>query len=65
MCLLYWRVFLQYEEQGHGFAGMRAYAERLGGSLIVEPTGPVGGASVTGAAGATFRRWPGWTRSWA
>ena len=36
-----------YEEQGHGFANMRAYAKRLGGRLIVEPTGPVGGASVT------------------
>ena len=44
-------MFLQYEEQGHGFASMRVYAERLGGRLIVEPTGPVGGASVTGAAG--------------
>ena len=51
MCFLYWRVFLQYEEQGHGFANMRAYAGRLGGRLIVEPTGPVGGASVTGATG--------------
>ena len=30
---------------------MRVYAERLGGRLIVEPTGPVGGASVTSAAG--------------
>ncbi len=49
VCLLYWRVFLQYEEQGHGFASVRAYAERLGGRLIVEPTGSVGGASVTGA----------------
>ena len=36
-----------YEERGHGFANMRAYAERLGGRLIVEPRGPVGGASVT------------------
>ena len=44
-------MFLQYEEQGHGFASMRAYAERLGGRLIVEPAGPVGGASVTGATG--------------
>ncbi len=35
-----------YEEQGHGFANMQAYAERLGGRLIVEPKGPVGGASV-------------------
>ena len=31
-----------YEEHGHGFANMRAYAERLGGRLIVEPRGPVG-----------------------
>ena len=44
-------MFLQYKEQGHGFASMRAYAERLGGRLIVEPTGPAGGASVTGATG--------------
>ena len=36
-----------YEERGHGFANMRAYAGRLGGRLIVESTGPVGGASVT------------------
>ena len=36
-----------YEERGHGFANMRAYAERLGGRLIVELRGPVGGASVT------------------
>ena len=36
-----------YEERGHGFENMRAYAGRLGGRLIVEPTGPVGGASVT------------------
>jgi signal transduction histidine kinase len=36
-----------YEERGHGFANMRAYAGRLGGRLIVEPTGPAGGASVT------------------
>ena len=44
-------MFLQYEEQDHGFASIRGYAERLGGRLIVEPTGPVWGASVTGAAG--------------
>ena len=49
--MLQGRVFLQYEEQGHGFASMWAYAERLGGRLIVEPTGPVRGASVTGASG--------------
>ena len=36
-----------YEERGHGFANMRAHADRLGGRLIVEPRGPVGGASVT------------------
>ena len=36
-----------YDERGHGFANMRADAERLGGRLIVEPRGPVGGASVT------------------
>ena len=36
-----------YEERGHGFENMRAYAERLGGNLIVEPRGSHGGASVT------------------
>ena len=36
-----------YEERGHGFGNMRAYAGRLGGCLIVEPRGAVGGASVT------------------
>ena len=36
-----------YEERGHGFANMRAYAVRLGGRLIVEPRGAAGGASVT------------------
>ena len=36
-----------YEERGQGFANMRMYAERLGGRLVVEPRGPVGGASVT------------------
>ena len=36
-----------YDERGHGFANMRAYAGRLGGRLIVEPRGPVGGANVT------------------
>ena len=36
-----------YEERGHGFVNMRAYAGRLGGRLIVEPRGAVGGASVT------------------
>ena len=35
-----------YEERGHGFANMRADAERLGGRLIVEPRGPDGGARV-------------------
>ena len=36
-----------YEDRGHGFENMRAYAGRLGGRLIVEPRGSVGGASVT------------------
>ena len=36
-----------YEERGHGFANMRAYAARLGGHLVVEPRGSDGGASVT------------------
>ena len=36
-----------YAERGHGFANMRADAERLGGRLAVEPRGPAGGASVT------------------
>ena len=36
-----------YEGRGHGFENMRAYAGRLGGRLIVEPRGSVGGASVT------------------
>ena len=36
-----------YEERGHGFQNMGAYAGRLGGRLIVEPRGAAGGASVT------------------
>ena len=36
-----------YAERGHGFANMRANAQRLGGSLAVEPHGPDGGARVT------------------
>ena len=36
-----------YEERGHGFENMRAHAGRLGGRLIVEPRGALGGASVT------------------
>ena len=36
-----------YEERGHGFENMRAYAGRLGGRLLVEARGSVGGASVT------------------
>ena len=35
-----------YDERGHGFENMRTYAGRLGGRLIVEPRGPVGGANV-------------------
>ena len=41
-----WGLPDDYEERGHGFENMRAYAQRLGGRLIVEPRGPVGGASV-------------------
>ena len=36
-----------YAQRGHGFANMRANAERLGGTLAVEPHGPDGGARVT------------------
>ena len=36
-----------YEERGHGFKNMRAYAGRLGGRPIVEPGGAEGGARVT------------------
>ena len=36
-----------YAERGHGFANMRADAERLGGRLVVELSGPDGGARVT------------------
>ena len=36
-----------YAERGHGFANMEANAQRLGGSLAVEPHGPDGGARVT------------------
>ena len=36
-----------YAERGHGFANMRADAERLGGRLVVGPRGPAGGARVT------------------
>ena len=35
-----------YAERGHGFANMRANAQRLGGTLAVEPRGPDGGARV-------------------
>ena len=36
-----------YEQRGHGFSNMRAVAERLGGRLDVETSGPDGGAKVT------------------
>ena len=36
-----------YGERGHGFASMRSNAERLGGRLMVEETGLMGGATVT------------------
>ena len=35
-----------YAERGHGFANMEANAQRLGGTLAVEPHGPDGGARV-------------------
>ena len=34
-----------YAERGHGFANMRQDTERLGGRLIVEQRGSVGGAA--------------------
>ena len=34
-----------YDQRGHGFANMRADAERLGGNLVVESRGPDGGVS--------------------
>ena len=36
-----------HEERGHGFTNMRTLAERLGGRLAVETSGPDGGARVT------------------
>ena len=36
-----------YAERGHGFAGMSRNAERLGGRLLVEKRGHLGGATVT------------------
>ena len=36
-----------YEERGHGLANMRTLAERLGGRLVVETSGPDGGARLT------------------
>ena len=36
-----------YAERGHGFANMARDAERLGGTLVVEKRGHLGGASVT------------------
>ena len=36
-----------YDEKGHGFRGMRAEAEKLGGRLIVEIGGQGGGTTVT------------------
>ena len=35
-----------YAERGRGFANMSSDAERLGGSLIVEERGPMGGATI-------------------
>ena len=36
-----------YAERGHGFTNMRQAAERLGGRLVVEQRGIMGGATVT------------------
>ena len=36
-----------YAERGHGFTNMNRDAERLGGRLIVEARGTMGGATVT------------------
>lgn len=35
-----------YEERGRGFAGMRAEAEQLGGTLIVESVEGPGGTTI-------------------
>ena len=48
-----------YEERGHGFENMRAYAGRLGGCLIVEPKGLAGGASVTCVMPLARGEWEG------
>ncbi len=36
-----------YAQRGHGFENMRGDAQRLGGRLVVEPRGAMGGATVT------------------
>ena len=36
-----------YAERGHGFENMDGHARRLGGRLVVEPRGALGGATVT------------------
>ena len=36
-----------YAERGRGFSGMRAYAEQMGGELIVESVEGSGGATIT------------------
>ncbi len=36
-----------YSERGRGFSGMRAYAEQMGGELIVESVEGSGGATIT------------------
>ena len=46
-----------YAEQGHGFAGMNRDAERLGGRLVVEPKGRMGGATVTCLLPLTGHPW--------
>lgn len=36
-----------YRQRGHGFRNMQADAEAIGGTLEVEPRGPLGGAAVS------------------
>ncbi len=36
-----------YAERGHGFTNMRSVAERMGGRLLIEQSGDMGGATIT------------------
>ena len=49
-----------YDERGHGFENMRANVGRLGGRLIVEPRGSVGGASETCVMPLSREEQEGW-----